>query len=97
MQDAGAEQPGFFIFTHIYRCRGPGSVGWDAAREACVFEGVKAPKVQVLDNWGWCNGTCEKNADGSDRGCYNDPNGTKQCESDSRAWTPYDGRIILKP
>lgn len=36
----------------------------DAAGK-CVFQ----PRVHVLDNWGWCTGTCKGGADGTD-GCY---------------------------
>ena len=68
----------------------------------CVFK----PKVQVLDNWGYCNGTC----DGSSvyEGCYNDTSGKKltveQCDykdanedADLNPWTEYKGQIIIIP
>ncbi len=40
---------------------------WDDAKlgGCCVYQ----PKVQVLDNWGWCNGKCVGGADGTD-GCH---------------------------
>jgi hypothetical protein len=59
----------------------------------CVYR----PAVQVLDNWGWCNGTC----DGTE-GCYNGE-GTGQelqCDNpffDAVRWTPYKGVIIVLP
>ncbi|MBI4591961.1 hypothetical protein HY733_00750, partial [Candidatus Uhrbacteria bacterium] len=33
--------------------------------EYCVFQ----PRVHVMDNWGWCTGTCTAGADDTD-GCY---------------------------
>lgn len=51
-----------------------------------------APKVQVLDNWGWCNGTCA-----GGKGCYKD-GVTDMCEaSRSEPWTSYNGTIIVVP
>lgn len=56
----------------------------------CVF----VPKVQVKDNWGWCNGTCRTGAGG---GCLDNKfvvNGSDECD-DIRAVTPFSNRIIL--
>ncbi|MBI5221330.1 MAG: hypothetical protein HY979_00805, partial [Candidatus Magasanikbacteria bacterium] len=49
---------------------------WDDAKlgGCCVYQ----PKVQVLDNWGWCNGTCDDSKTGAD-------DGTPGC---------YDGKVI---
>lgn len=62
------------------------------ASRVCKFQ----PKVQVLDNWGWCNGSC-----GGGNGCYN---GTEQkrCDADgnfkdSPHWTQFKGSIIVVP
>ncbi|PIT88724.1 MAG: hypothetical protein COU29_00535 [Candidatus Magasanikbacteria bacterium CG10_big_fil_rev_8_21_14_0_10_36_32] len=63
------------------------------------------PKVQVTDNWGWCNGTCKttyagggSNIEGD--GCYEDYSG-KDCSTDeygnNKAWTKYNGRLIIIP
>lgn len=50
-------------------CGAPGESATDVARKfpygCCVYQ----PKVQVLDNWGWCNGSC--NTGGIQNGCYN--------------------------
>ena len=61
----------------------------------CVFK----PKVQVLDNWGWCNGTCD-----GENGCYGSSLGNErpdnQCDGegdDSDPWTEYNGYIIIAP
>lgn len=70
------------------------------------------PRVQALDNWGWCNGV---NADGSPRpqGYYNDaltgggratrcepmsnPASTPSIRANNDAWTPYQGEIFVVP
>lgn len=60
------------------------------------------PKVQVTDNWGWCNGTCgDVNNDGvisgNERaGCYDNPNDENECRTPA-AWTQYRGAIIVLP
>ena len=67
----------------------------------CVFK----PRVQVKDNWGWCNGSC--NVAGN-TGCYDnvaDPFGgeTDQCDPEEAEenglvpWTEYKGEIIVVP
>lgn len=58
--------------------------------QVCVFK----PKVQVLDNWGWCNGDCGQ---GADKGCWND--GTfKLCgDLNYGSYTEYKGEIIVIP
>lgn len=62
----------------------------------CIYQ----PKVQVLDNWGWCNGSC--NGEGN-TGCYSDqviaPGRVKNlCDPHSvDAWTKYRGQIIVIP
>ncbi|MDO8581516.1 MAG: hypothetical protein Q7S16_01455 [bacterium] len=104
VEDAPGGGSGYFTYTHIYRCEGPVSAGWQddvdplvlGNQGACVF----VPRVQVLDNWGWCNGTCTNASGVAQGGCYNDPKGTRLCESTtptSKAWTSYVGRVILKP
>jgi hypothetical protein len=60
----------------------------------CVF----TPRVQVKDNWGWCNGTCASTP-GDPRpngGCY----GEMQCDIFDPAfphWTAFNGRVIVVP
>ena len=70
--------------------------GYGPNDRICVFK----PKVQVLDNWGWCNGTC-----GGENGCYgsglgNEEPGNNQCDGQgdgSDPWTEYNGYIIIAP
>jgi len=60
-------------------------------KEVCVYR----PKVQVLDNWGWCNGTCN-----GTEGCYNDGRFGKKCNGEvqgSNPWTTFKGKIIVIP
>lgn len=51
----------------------------------CIFK----PKIQVRDNWGWCNGNCDQDY----KGCYEKSNGCSN--DDDNAWTPYPGKIIV--
>lgn len=68
----------------------------------CAF----TPRVQALDNWGWCNGECVDPFTGNkfvNGGCYNYEtagvqNGIDQCRSkESEPWTKYQGTIIVVP
>ena len=68
----------------------------DKNPKVCVFE----PRVQVLDNWGWCSGMCDVdyNKDGKldlKDGCYQDK--IFACNKDSNTWIKYNGRIIVIP
>ncbi|MFA4917601.1 MAG: hypothetical protein WC560_13150, partial [Syntrophales bacterium] len=60
----------------------------------CVF----TPRVQVKDNWGWCNGTCSSTP-GHPRpngGCY----GRDECDVSDLLpphWTSFAGRVIVVP
>ncbi|MFH0814572.1 MAG: hypothetical protein V1902_00550 [Candidatus Falkowbacteria bacterium] len=59
---------------------------------ACVY----FPRVQVLDNWDWCNGSCE----GAGKGCYGSVknDSAANCkDSIAKAWTYFNGKIIVKP
>lgn len=96
IEDTQGGGSGYFTYTHIYRCEGPTSAGWQddtgGGKGGCVF----VPKVQVMDNWGWCNGTC------SAKGCYNDLRLTRmaQCDSSPEAWTRFGSgtdAVILRP
>ncbi|MDP3244154.1 MAG: hypothetical protein Q8M83_00665 [bacterium] len=77
--EACAERP--FSFSHVYFCNDP----------VCSFQ----PRVQILDNWDWCNGAC------TDKGCY----GENICEVNSDAaklptaeqWTTFTNGIEIKP
>jgi hypothetical protein len=70
----------------------------DGNGACCVFK----PKVQIKDNWGWCNGNCGRGGVG---GCYDDPEGDNQCNiiypggthSDWNPWTSFQGQVIVVP
>ncbi len=87
---------------HIYKVAHVGSnfgVSWSNLLEfvqpedqdyVCVFK----PRVQILDNWGWCSGHCE----GQDQGCYNDDD-AGECEPGvgEDAWIEYEGIVVVSP
>ncbi len=69
--------------------------GYTAANtpRVCVF----VPKVQLLDNWGWCTGSCD-----GGKGCYEKKliGGVPidQCDAKTPApWIRYEGRIVVVP
>ena len=97
--ETGADMP--FEFSHVYSCKDATSPGWDGSQ--CVFK----PKVQVLDNWGWCNGDC---ASGGGEGCYEgDPdlslNPPSECSANERRrldeginpYSEYESYIVITP
>jgi len=68
--------------------------GMRVGDQLCIFK----PKVQVQDNWGWCNGICEQK--GSFGGCFSAvKQGQKivdQCSGDvNQAWTLFAGEVIV--
>lgn len=59
----------------------------------CVFK----PRVQVLDNWGWCTGSCDYDERG---GCYNLNDEFSDCEDpdqDNLRFIPYSDIIVVAP
>jgi hypothetical protein len=99
----------YFRFDHNYLCvkNGP---GWQSdcpdsrvTGGCCVFK----PKVQVKDNWGWCNGSCPGDPGGGgcyDKSWYTDPvtrqRGTDECDVNDPAfnhWANFAGQIIVTP
>lgn len=68
-----------------------------ATVKVCVYQ----PRVQVQDNWGWCNGTCKQTDGTMGYGCYDStiPGGKKECSSPGayNGWTGYKGHIIVLP
>ena len=102
--DEDACTQGYFQFEHTYLCDGtedlprcsfdtsPG-ITYDAipstgcrTETACFYR----PRVQVMDNWGWCNGDCRTGG-----GCYRDGS-VDQCKIESETiphWTYFDGYI----
>lgn len=78
---------------------------WNATEQACQF----VPRVQVKDNWGWCNADPDTATDCTDfgngfKGCY-DPDDSRRenlCNTSANnptvdPWTYFDGRVLLKP
>ena len=66
----------------------------DQKPAVCIFK----PRVQILDNWRWCNGTCSGVS-----GCYSDGSIDK-CDPnfDDKGntfypWTEYKGAIVVIP
>ncbi len=95
----------YFRFDHVYQCVRDGE-GWtnscpDVQAQSlyggcCSFQ----PKVQLKDNWGWCNGSCGNAASAGGTGCYNaiwKAAGTDECETLTGAFTPFVGNIIVVP
>jgi len=59
----------------------------------CVYN----PRIQVMDNWGWCTGVCPY----KDSGCYNGEY-FNDCDNaktniESTSWTKFNGRLIVVP
>jgi len=64
----------------------------------CVFK----PRVQLKDNWGWCNGTCPGAPGPTSNGCYDASlaGGADECaatESGKDPWTYFMGNVIVVP
>jgi len=74
----------------------------------CVYQ----PKVQVLDNWGWCNGKCvDSLTDGNDQtaGCYDGKvgnTGNNECgdygvytdkDPNSHSNTIFKSKVVVPP
>jgi len=56
----------YYQFNHVYQCYAGSDKYLSAGNSACPsgFNNgccIYEPKVQVLDNWGWCNGLCLDN------------------------------------
>lgn len=88
----------YFRSDTTYYCTENGP-GWAADQTICQRNGlpngccVFVPKVQIKDNWGWCNGSCR----GGAGGCY-DGQGKGECKTENpAAWTSFTGRVIVAP
>lgn len=87
----------YFRFDHVYQCLRGGN-GWtdscpDAQTQSlsggcCVFQ----PKVQLKDNWGYCNGSCGGFASPGVSNCY-----ANECELPEGPFSTFSGRIIVPP
>ena len=93
----------FFHITNFYSCLDTTAYGYTSNASLCDLnlsgnypDGccIFKPKVQVKDNWGWCNGSCTAN----NGGCYDNSwnGGVDQCSTDTQAWTPFAGQIVVK-
>mgnify|MGYP000725219819 CR=1 FL=1 len=76
-----------YVLFHTYECKenGPGwradCGGYGLNGSCCVFQ----PKIQVEDNWGWCN-----------NGKQNpQPDTDDKCPSDRSNWAKFNGAIIV--
>ncbi len=97
----------YYQFDHTYYCHKseakPSAIcnQYGLPDGCCVFgvdDPSKKPYVKVLDNWGWCNGSCE----GPDKGCYDNNDGVHgfdKCANDPqyRFGTRFNGRVIVAP
>jgi hypothetical protein len=76
-----------------------GEAGLSLEDSVCVYK----PKVQVMDNWGWCNGNgqCLDVKGNKVEGCFTGKISGKsvnQCNHDkAEPWTEYQGSIIIIP
>ncbi|HYE60186.1 MAG TPA: hypothetical protein VEA18_03305, partial [Candidatus Kapabacteria bacterium] len=97
--------PNYFQFVHSYTCgvyeleksgvavrslnpiakSKVNGLGYADDQKVCVFK----PRVQVMDNWEWCNGNCGPN------GCYKSQCDPADTEFDP--WVYYGGQIIVLP
>lgn len=91
---------GYFHFEHTYLCHddidlpdcgfdvSPGSSYGSIPATGCKTDTAcfYRPRVQVLDNWGWCNGSCSDTP-----GCYS--RYCKMTEDGRPHWTFFDGYI----
>ena len=72
--------------------------GVDGTGSCCVFK----PKVQLKDNWGWCNGTCPGPPGPTSNGCYDarSAGGVDECAAEEPGkdpWTYFMGEVIVVP
>lgn len=105
---AEACEEGYFTYKHVYECLANNGLSlpvcsanvitncWDNINSQCHFK----PKVQVLDNWGWCNGTCAVVIGG----CWDDPakeDDFRACSIDNKSviehWTSFSNKVIITP
>ena len=63
----------------------------------CVYQ----PRLNVLDNWGWCSGKCKNStADPTRMGCYNGGGINDMCEEygpNDKRFLPYSNIIVVAP
>jgi len=68
----------------------------------CVYK----PRIQVLDNWGWCSGACQDSGGSAVKGvdqrpgCYNDGNFSNQCDdlnNNSQRFVDFSNIVVVAP
>ncbi|MFA5128183.1 MAG: hypothetical protein WC457_04270 [Patescibacteria group bacterium] len=100
-------------FITDYNCPSAAAniVGWDTSGYGIDWNYIAAnyghptyvcafkPKVQVLDNWGWCTGSCTNDDDVvKGNGCYSESDTGDQCKTSyTKPWVNYDGYIVVVP
>lgn len=98
---AGGLTPGEGVLASLPRTRIPDSPALGTTpRPYCVFD----PGVHILDNWGWCTGTCPGGIDGGN-GCYGASIGDAptplglQCSNDAinRSYINRQGPFLFGP
>ena len=61
---------------------------------------ARFPRVQVLDNWGWCSGRCDTgmNPNYTGNGCYAEisVNQNDCVQTQNKAWVLYNGSVIVE-
>ncbi len=70
------------------------------AVDRCVFQ----PRVHVVDNWGWCTGTCTTGPDGTPQ-CfgveckaeYPKPTPVEDNQRSSNPWVYFAGYVVVEP
>ncbi len=78
------------------------SIDWNYIRQNfynAPYVCVARPKVHVLDNWGWCTGSCtySSNPQVDGKGCYSEMT-VNDCEINKvRPWIYYDGWVVVVP
>ncbi len=105
----GACNAGTFQFDHIYTCTladlqsmpactGPSDLADNApcyrvlaGTSTCVYR----PKVQIVDNWGWCN--CTGSGCKVAGGAYKDGCSLSNPPANAKPWTEFTGEVRLTP
>ena len=101
----------YFRFEHTYQCNSKSTPAYDPKNNkggwsetcpdskvfpngCCVFK----PRVQVMDNWNWCNGVCPGGDDKTD-GCYDNIGSILECSFNPKQsqFTYFKGNVLVAP
>ncbi|HTK60267.1 MAG TPA: hypothetical protein VL283_03635, partial [Candidatus Baltobacteraceae bacterium] len=84
--------------AHMPACTGPAEKADNApcfrtisGSPVCVYR----PKIQITDNWGWCN--CTGSSCPEERGAYKSDCTSATPPAGAKPWTEFDGEIRLSP